>query len=224
MKRYLPTFGIAVAVGLTLASGLIYGWMNNRWGLPQDLLAIGERLQQVPESFGDWQMESSGGLSDVEVEILECAGSIVRTYVNRVTGDRVQMALLVGPAMPISLHTAEICWGSRGYTIRDQRQQVTVPVATGSEQQFWALTFRTNNVKGDLIRVYYGWSDGNGWSQETERRFSLTRRSHLYKVDVVSPLPPETKEEDLRTKDPCREFLKDFVPAVSRYLVSTDRD
>ena len=221
MKRYLPAFGVVVAAGLTLASGLIHGRMSNRWGLPQDLLAIGEKLQGVPESFGDWHLESSGELSDIEVEVLECAGSVVRTYVNRATGDRVQMALLVGPSMPMSLHTAEICWGSRGYQTRDQRQRVTVPDAEGSDQEFWALTFQTNDVTENLVRVYYGWSDGSGWSEKNERRLSLTRRSHLYKIDVVSTLPPGT---DLLTKDPCREFLKEFVPEVSRYLVSTGGD
>jgi hypothetical protein len=221
MKRYLPAFGIALAAGLTLASGLIHGRMSNRWGLPQDLLAIGEKLQGVPESFGDWHLESSAELRDVEIEVLECAGSLIRTYVNRATGDRVQMALIVGPSMPISLHTAEICWDSRGHKIRDQRQRVTVPDAAGSDQEFWALTFQTNDINENLVRVYYGWSDGSGWSEENERRLNLTRRSHLYKIEVVSFLPPGT---DLLTKDPCREFLREFVPEVSRYLVRTGGD
>jgi hypothetical protein len=43
----------------------------------------------------------------------------------------------------------------------------------------------------------------------------------LYKIEVVSFVPQGT---DFLAKDPCREFLKDFVPAVSRYLVSADRD
>ena len=216
MKRFFPTFGIVLAAGLTLASGLIHGRMSNRWGLPEDLLAIGEKLQGIPDSFpgtgGDWQLESSGELSDGEIEVLECAGHVVRTYVHRETGDKVNMALLVGPAMPISLHTAEICWDAMGHTILGERQRVKVLDSGGSDQEFWALTFQTNDIKRDEVRVYYGWSDGNRWSEQTERRLSLTRRRHLYKIEVVS--------RGTEADDSCQRFLRDFAPVAARYLAA----
>ena len=215
MRQFLPALGVLLVVALTLLSGIIHGQMSRRWGLPEDLVAIGAKLQEIPESFGNWQLESSGELSDSEIKMLECAGYIVRTYVNQATGETVNMALIVGPSMPISLHRAEICWNSRGHTIRDQRQQVIVRDSDHLDQQFWALTFQTNDINKDLVRVYYGWSDGRRWSEHNERRLSLTHRPYLYKIEVVSRLRPGTTWQ---TSDPCRDFLQDFIPVAKPCL------
>ncbi len=217
MKRFLPIFGILLVAALTLGSGLVHGWMSNRWGLPEDLLALGEKLDDIPEQCGNWRLESSGELSETEIKMLECAGFSVRTYVNTATGARVQMALIVGPAMPISLHRAEICWNTKGHVIHQKRKRVTVEDTQGTDQEFYRLTFQTNDLARRLVRVYYGWSDGSGWSEQTESRLSRTRRPYLYKIEVAGQLPPGA---DPNKTDPCRDFLQEFLPAAQPHLVS----
>jgi len=216
MNRFALVLAVLLVAVLTLASGLVHGWMSNRWGLPEDLVALGNKLQDIPDQFGDWRLESSGDLSDTEIEMLECAGYIVRTYVNRVTGDKANVALLVGPSMPISLHRPGICWDSRGHKVLEKERRVTVRDSEGSDQEFWAMTFQKNDLNKGLVRDYYGWSDGGPWSYETERRLSLTRRPYLYKIEVVSPLPPHANPA---TNDPCRRFLEQFVPVAKPYMV-----
>lgn len=154
------------------------------------------------------------------VEMLECTGSIVRTYRNPRTGDVVSLFVIVGPAGPIAVHTPEICYSSRNYKSRDARSQVAMAGEQGQDDQLWALSFKTKSVQEDLLRVYYAWSTGNRWSAPKDARFAFAGWPYLYKLQLSSKLPAGT---DLKTHDTCREFLKDFLPVLRQYLTEPSR-
>ena len=212
MKPLKPVFGVALVVGLTLLSGVIHGRMTRRWGIPPNMAAATAKLEQMPEQIGDWQLESSEELSETTVNMLECAGYFVRDYVNIHTKQAVKVALLLGPPIPITQHTPEICYSSRANTIKDERERVAI---NGTNDEFWALTFQSNTVEANLQRVYYAWTPGDRWSTEGVIRWSLARPPYLYKIQLASHLPAGA---DLDTDDACRNFLKDFVSVARPYL------
>lgn len=214
---------LAAVVALTLGSGALQGHINHRWGPSENLRAAAQRLQDVPRQFGGpqndrWRMQSSETMSRDSVEMLECTGYIVRTYANRWTGETVNMFVIVGPAGPIAVHTPEICYSSRAFKLRDQRDRVTIG-GEGQEDQFWGLTFKSNRLRGDLLRVYYAWSLGDHWSAPNSPRYAFAGRPYLYKIQLAANLPQGT---DLGAGDTCRQFLKDFVPALKSYLISNN--
>ena len=126
MKRYLPILSLILVLVLTAISGAIHGRMSNRWGPPQDSRAAAEKLQDLPVQFGSWRLQSSDELSDFIEDTLQCVGYLLRTYANQETGEVVTVTILLGPPGPISVHTPEICFSSRAYEIREERQKVTI--------------------------------------------------------------------------------------------------
>lgn len=221
MKQYLPVLSIVLVVGLTLLSGIIHGRMSDRWGPPQDSLAAANKLAEIPDQFGGWKLQISEEISDSVVEMLECAGYINRTYVNQETGESVNVAILLGPPGPISVHTPEICYSSRDYAIVGEPQQVTVRSSQGSDDEFWAMTFQSRDLSADILRVYYAWSTGGGWSAAKAPRFTFAACPYLYKIQLAGHLPPGA---DAEASDPCRSFLQNFVPVATRYLVEPAGD
>jgi hypothetical protein len=212
---------VVLTVALTLVAGLLQGRLRNRWGASPAMVAAGERLGDIPNRFGGprgdrWQSRSSEVLDDDSLEQLECTGYLVRRYENKQTGELVSVFLVVGPAGPIAVHTPEICYLSRNYRSRDQRQCVTVPGAEGREDLFWALTFQSKGLQGRSIRMYYGWSTGGNWSAPPDARWAFSGRPFLYKIQLSTNLPSGTDE---KTSDACRRFLQDFVPVAKDYLV-----
>jgi hypothetical protein len=220
MKSSVPVLGVFLVAALTILSGVIHGRMSNRWGVPPDVLAAAKKLQGVPAKFGNWTLQSSEEMSDHVVKMLECAGYFVREY--RYRDDEqpgreasVKVALLLGPSGPMSSHTPEICFKSQNYPIEGDRERLTVRGEDGSQGDFWAVTFKANDPAGDMIRVYYGWSTGGPWRAPENHRFAFASYPFLYKIQVASVVPLST---NLGSDDPCRAFLKDFVPAVKPYL------
>ena len=48
-----------LVVGLTVTAGVIHGRLSHRWGPRQDMLAAAQRLQAVPNEFGNWRLRNS---------------------------------------------------------------------------------------------------------------------------------------------------------------------
>jgi hypothetical protein len=211
---YLP--GIVLVVATTIVSGVVQGRMRNRWGPSPDTLSAAHKLAETPTQFGDWRLQSSGELGETASRMLECAGYLVRSYENQATGDVVGVTLLLGPPGPISVHTPEICYGSRNYQSRSERQRMAIRRADGQDDEFWALDYKANDLRGDLLRVYYAWSTGDRWSAAKDARFVYASQPYLYKIQLFSRLLPGTNAQ---SHDPCQMFLQDFLPVARKCLV-----
>lgn len=227
MKRSRLLVAVIVVAALTLLSGIIHGRMSNRWGPSPDLVAVGNTLEEkLPRQFGDWQHVATGEMSDTIVEVLQCTGYVVASY-RDTAGETVDVAILVGPPGPISVHVPEICYSSREYAVQEARQLASFPVrpdptresekAERPDDELWSMTFRSNDPGGDILRVYYAWSAGKGWTAAENPRFSFMWAPYLYKIQLAAHLPLGA---DPVTDDPCRRFLEEFLPAVRRALVA----
>ena len=216
MKRYWFVLGIVLVAALTILSGVLQGRMRNRWGPSADVLSAANKLAEIPSQFGDWRLQSSEELGETAANMLECAGYIVRNYENQATGDVVSVTVLIGPPGPISVHTPEVCFGSRNYTSRSERQKMAIRGPAGGDDEFWAIDYTVNNLRGDLLRVCYAWSKGDRWSAQKDARFWSAGQPYLYKIQLASRLPPGANPE---SEDPCHKFLQDFLPVARKCLV-----
>lgn len=213
----LPT--VAAILVITFVSGIVQGTLSGRWGPSEDLVAAGEALGSLPHTIADWEMQSESKIEETTVEVLRCTGSVSRIYVNRVNGQLVKMALIVGPPGPISVHKPEICYSSQNYTQQGERQRVHVEAIDGSnEGYFWALTFKPNNLNGVPFRVYYAWSDGGPWQAVENPRVSRSNAKLLYKIQLsgnIAAIP----SADNRI-EPCKSFLEALLALPDMPLVA----
>ncbi len=228
MKLLTFNLGIAIVVGMTVASAVLQGRIRNRWGPSESMQAAAQELGKTPNSFGGpqndrWQLvvtETTDKLSDDVIEMLECTNYINRTYENRRTGEKVDVFVVIGPTGPISSHTPEICFSSQNYSSRDTHQRVSIPTAEEHDDEFWALSFKTKSIHEDLLRVYYSWTTSGRWTATDNPRFAFVGSPYLYKIQLASEMPAGS---NLRTTDTCREFLKDFLPVLRKHLIPASR-
>lgn len=213
--RLPPFLAVLVLVVLTVTSGMLHGRLSRRWGASDELRRAGERLELFPTRFGSWVMQSSSELGEYAESVLECTGYINRVYRDEETGTEVSVGVVVGPAGPIATHSPEICFSSRDYRVLDERKQVSVswPGRPGAAQ-FWAVTFEPANEAGDLLRVYYGWSDGAAWGAPRDPRLAYFGRPLLYKLQAAASVPVDA---DLQASDPCARFLESFLSALQSH-------
>ncbi|MFH1923094.1 MAG: exosortase-associated EpsI family protein [Planctomycetota bacterium] len=211
--------GIVILAALTLLSGAIHGRMSNRWGQSPALATAAENLRDLPEQFGNWRLQSSEEMSQDVLDMLEEPGYVVREYANQETAENVKIALLVGRSGPISVHTPDICFSSRDYSILDERKRVAISSAAGPDHEFWAMTFQGKNLDAGMLRVYYAWTPGRHWTAPDDPRFKFADTRYLYKIQLASSVAPGA---DLETNDPCRNFLKDFLPAAQRHVAGAN--
>lgn len=219
MTRSQILFGVILVLVLTSLSGLIHGRMSYRWGKTVDMKLAATKLEQIPKSFGPWELQRSEELDPSVAKILECAGYVVRTYVNNETGGTVNMFVLLGPPGPTAAHTPDICYNSRAYDTVQEKEHWELESGK-QNHMFWSETLESVDVNEGLLRVYHAWSAGTQWQAPENSRFAFAAEPYLYKVQLAAPL---LKLADADTDaDPARNFLQHFVPAAQPFLVPTE--
>ena len=224
MRRVLPTILlIGAAVGLTVIGGILHGRISHRWGPGRALLDAGQILKRFPRHVGPWQMRESFELSQGVIDQLECAGYIDRRYMHRQTGASVRVALMVGPAGPMSVHEPEVCYDSAGYRLAGRRTKTTIgdPGNMGPQSQFWTVTFESPDVDKSTLRVRYAWWNGQRWEAPEHPRITYAGRAFLYKIELAALLP---RGADPEQDDPSESFLAEFVSAFRKHVSNNQAD
>ena len=215
MNRLVLYGLLLAAIGLTAAAAVVHGHISGRWGANDQLVALGQRLNQFPGTTGNWTTHESPELSPEVRAMLQCTGYVNRVCVDEQTKAKVTAAVLLGPAGPISVHTPEVCYSSREFELNQPPQKVRIQDASGEENEFWAMTFQSNRVDKSFLRVYYAYSTDGNWVAADHPRFGYIGQPFLFKMQLAANLPMGA---DLKKEDPCPSFLKEFVPALRRHM------
>jgi len=170
--------------------------------------------------------------SDQEETFPKHNPNLLYGYINGVfrndNGEVVRGFLVLGPPGPISVHTPEVCYSSQAYEIKEKRRRVRIfPESEASdeeeaaprEDEFWALTMRSNDLDADILRVYYAWTNTGNWSAVYSPRVSFGGDPMLFKMQLAANLPPD---RNLEEGDTCRAFLQALLPVVEEVLFEND--
>lgn len=199
-----------IASSLLVVSGVVHGLLTDRWVPPEDLKAAASRMDNIPLTFGDWDgQELKVSASSVDPML---ARHLDRKYVNRLTGEAVTIALVVGRSGPVSIHTPEVCYGASGYVITPLAD-TSIP---GRQESFYAMDALRSRVGDDTrIRLYWAWNAGQGWMTSHSPRVDFAKHRILYKIYVTRELT--TTGEPTR-EDVCVSFMRSFLPILDKTI------
>jgi hypothetical protein len=150
--------------------------------------------------------------------MLQCPAHLSGVYEHRQTGDVLTLAVIVGPPGPVAVHTPEVCYSSREYTITDERQRVSVKGPHG-DHTFWGLPLRANSLDASALRVLYGWSSGTIWEAADHPRFGYSGLPYLYKLQLAVT----DQGKDATDFDPALDFVAEFLVQLQPRLVEASR-
>ena len=220
MKTLLPFVCFSCVLISTLVTGWLHGSYSDRWGVRAEADRAAESLERasLPE-VGNWRLRYETPFSPDIVKMLQCPAHMNRVYEHQQTGDLVTLSVLMGPPGPVSVHTPEICYSSRDYSIDGERRKISVGNTGEAVHTFWELPLKAANADGVPLRVFYGWSSGILWEAAQYPRFSYGG-SHLYKLQMAITANPSLKSRDF---DPAQDFLNSFLPQLQPYLVDGSR-
>lgn len=105
----------SLAILAIAAGGVAHGLVTDRWGLPAQVAAISARVLTLPVEIDSWASTETP-LDPRQLEMAGAVGATSRTYVDSITGERVQIHVLAGRPGPISLHEPTVCFTGAGLT------------------------------------------------------------------------------------------------------------
>jgi hypothetical protein len=196
---------LVLMIAIVMGAGIVYGRLSNRWGLPASIDLAVTQIESLPNQIGQWTSIEDVPMGKTEIEMLECAGYANRRYMHQDTKQVIQIAILVGPAGPIAVHTPEICYSSRAFSIQKPRQVVTIEPPQEDINTFWEVEFASQNAFADGLQVLYAWSTGDRWVASESPRFEFAANPYLFKLQMATPL---SRRQNEASREAAHDFLQ----------------
>jgi hypothetical protein len=204
------TWMMTVAVAaLTVPAAYYNGVIHFRWGDPAELPEHLAVLDRLPDHLGEWRFVAEGkATSDAVVRKLELRGQMHRVYEHSVTGQRVALLLLVGPAGPLVRHPPEVCYETRANDLLSSE-----PLAMdGEPNNLRLLSYRSDSlIDGDFL-VAYGFGADRRWDVPASPRLAYGGQPVLYKLQVLTEAADETAEG---RPEGLIDFLSNLLPMLA---------
>jgi len=207
MKKLIQSILVILVIAITIGAAVLQGQKSYRWGTNRELVLLGEALQEFPAEVGDWSQIDEVDLSYDAQRQLGCFASFVRFYQHNQTGETIQLALLLGPTGPTSVHTPDICYNSVEYKVHENRARITLETDDFTDS-FWSIYFQSKDVDGGYLRSVYGWSGDGNWQSPDSSRFAFAGKPYLFKLQIASSGDSSTAIEN---DDSIERFLDQFT-------------
>lgn len=222
-KRIAPlVIGIVTIVLITVVVTNFSARLSGRWGdfegIEEARAAIKSLPMKIDGAVGTWEAEGDRELNAQDIKMLQIKDSyVLRTFRNSVTGEFVNLTLMVGQSGKITVHTPDICFGGRDYEKDADRSRVTINVDLRSGEEivdtFWRISFsgRTLDVNNRIL-FYYGISTGGAWNAIDNPRWTLRDKRYVYKLQV------EAYSGSNEGGDTVKRFLEDCLSTIHEHM------
>jgi hypothetical protein len=215
------TVVVLSAALIVLAAGLVHGTWTQRWQDDAALEAAAARLAAVPTKAGSWTAGEVESISPDELRSAGARGYWKRSFTSADTGQTVLVILLSGPTGRMCAHRPENCYPGQGYDLVANPLQHSVKVPDLPDAEFRTARFAKPEVAsgGAQLRIFWAWNAAGRWRAPENPRWTFAPQTYLYKLYVIRVLPmrPERTEED-----PAADFLRQFLPELTRVLAPPD--
>jgi hypothetical protein len=191
---------IAVCVVL-VATGLAYGRITDRWGVPASVSSAGERLNRLPTTIGGWTSTQN----EVSSRVLKVAGAqnIIDRSFSSPDNDLAHVMIVCGRPGPVTRHPPTVCFTSQGMR---QATPVKTDRATDTPEdvtfEFAHCVFETPQSPAQFDTRWAFSADGRHWQMPENPRVDLANKAWLYKLYVVT-----TASEDAGVLQSRQEFM-----------------
>lgn len=230
---------VIVFMAVVLASGYLHGRQTYRWVEKPSLDQYLARLDQIPESFGDWYSKTETFQDDLSHHGIE--RYLLRTYINSRSTESYRVLVVCGRPGPIASHTPDVCYRSSGYTPHGDQKRADITITDelspykGNQYQLNYMKFQPPKSRPTDMELEIRWA----WMAPSKKlqvpdvpRYEFASQPALYKVYIIderasvaagptnspvglsNPLP-ETAPASLH--DP-KKFLEAFLPRLEEKL------
>jgi hypothetical protein len=175
-------------------------------------------LGEIPAKIGVWANipDAETKLDKDTVRITGSTDHILRTYADELTGVKLSVLILYGPAEPVVPHTPEVCYPSGGYAQEPGGSQFTLPLA-GHPARFRTATFsRTGGGQTERARVYYSFRLDGDWSPDIASGKKFHRiNPGIFKVQIHRQMGLDERSTG---NEPIEIFLGSLIPEIERLI------
>lgn len=202
MLRTLCWIGCLVAV---VTGAVVHGAATHRWSALAPDPVRAEAAHAEPVLFADYtSTDIPSSLPVKERSRVTC-----RQYVSSSGRPPVTVSLTSGPAGAVSTHTPDVCYPGSGFKMVKAPRTETIDLPGGGTATYLVAEFEKKTTTSyDRHRIRWSWTADGAWVVPDRPRFAFLNAPELFKLYVVTSVPPDEIE---RTDD---------TPAVRAFVAA----
>jgi len=207
---------VCVAMVLIAGSGLVHGYLTDRWQPHRQVADAVMRMKRLPLTIGDWRGTPSKPRDPRELN--EVAGHFYARFIHDTDGRAVQVLLVAGLPGPVSIHVPTDCYLANGFEVGEPASLLVEPMpsAPGGEFMTAALS-RATPAGPKRLCIYWAWATDGCWKAPESPRWTFAAAPVLYKLYVLCECENgHTQSAD----DACKSFMRSLLPELHRILFS----
>jgi hypothetical protein len=223
-SRLRPEWTWILLVGLFLGlSGGFRYWRDWQFqALSKESKISPFPLEEFPKAFGEWQ-NVEGLETKLDPQIARIAGSsdhLIRTYLNRTSGESVVVMILYGLAELISSHTPAVCYPAAGFKDVPSTRDFEIPIPGSTKKASFREELFVKYSAGSAIheRVYHSFRNAGQWAPDMQSRWKVFRYyPGMFKIQVQHRDSGDARKGD----GEIEALLAEMVAEIDRRLAST---
>jgi len=214
---------MTVACLLIGVSGMVRTFQDRQFGLVKSSVPPSPfPLDEVPARIGEWSSIEHDDikLDPLTVRITGSTDHIQRTYLDRLTGTKISVLILYGPAEPVAPHTPEACYPATGWAPEERVSEFKLPLQ-GEEARFRrGIYTRPGAGRPERAKVYYSFRLGGDWAPDIAigKKFHRTNAGIL-KVQIQRLMGPN--EHARAENEPVETFLAELIPELESRIAES---
>ncbi len=189
----MKPIGFGICTILVAAGAVVHGAATHRWSALAPAPGQAEKMHETVVRLGDYAPEDVPS----EIPIKEKSRVTCRRYFSPSTGVTAVISIITGPPGAVSTHTPDVCYPGSGYKTVSGPTRETIDLPGGGTVRYYVADFEKKTAtSAERHRVRWGWAPSGGtFDAPDQARFVFLRESELYKLYVVTALPPSESSE-----------------------------
>lgn len=218
MKWLSAVLPFVVAPPLLILAAIWQGKQTERWGEIPEMKEFAARLGQLPMDIGPWHGERGPGLKESMRKAAGAEGDAQIVYTNELTGEQVNMFIVVGRLLDVSKHRPDRCYPAQGYKPEGDEAVLEKVTTVDNQKVEFRTAVYTKEEQGIKTRIYWSWASDGIWKApdgEDGLRREFRRTRPIYKMYVDNPVRGTDEHAGV---GPSVELIKLLVPAYNKAL------
>jgi hypothetical protein len=173
-------------------------------------------LSDLPRTLGNWESQAGedGKLDDKVARVAGSRDSIIRTYLDKKSGDQISALAIYGRAEKVFAHSPDACYPSAGYQLvkGPVDREMVVPGVKGTVRYRWAIYMKRIGGFGHYQEAYHSFFYNGKWLPETSDQWK-SFRYHPSMFRILLERPVSSLSDAVYR--PSEELLGAFVREIS---------
>jgi hypothetical protein len=177
-------------------------------------------LMVIPRTMGDWasRVDEDGQLDPAVAAFAGSSDYIMRTYLDKKSGDKITALALYGQSVKVFGHSPDVCYPAAGYELVKEAvdREMSVPGLKGTIHYRWSIFMKRVNGISHYQETYHTFYFNGEWLADPKDQWKSFRyHPSMYRILIDRPVSGLSDEAHQPTEDLLRQFIREISSRIS---------